>query len=322
LKIDVQNFTVDKKLKDYIEPKKFKKLIGEKNSLFKGVKACDSKDLIIFFLENIDNELTLRNNGSDKKEFFNGCDVSQLEKEFFKKCHNSIVADLFYGFQRSRMMCDSCRKPDDNYTIFNFLVFPLEKIYNSLNQNNIYNKYSRNFNFGMPNNRNNLNPHTYITPIKKFGLKNANKKKLNLYDCFRENQKEEKLYGQNQIFCNKCKKHSNATTIDEIYKAPNVLILIINRGKGNIFECDLDFPIELNISQFVKDNHSPKRYDLIGVISHLGESSMEGHFIAICKHFDDNWYLFNDARVIQINEKDIYKGTPYILFYQNKNLKL
>jgi ubiquitin C-terminal hydrolase len=132
-KIDMQNFTEDKKLKDYIEPKKFKKLIGEKNSLFKGVKACDSKDLIIFLLENIDNELTLRNNGNGKKEFFNGDDISQLEKEFFKKCHNSIIADLFYGFQRSRMICNSCGKTDDNYTIFNFLIFPLEKIYNSLN---------------------------------------------------------------------------------------------------------------------------------------------------------------------------------------------
>ena len=36
-------------------------------------------------------------------------------------------------------------------------------------------------------------------------------------------------------------------------------------------------------------NDSPKKYNLIGVISHLGQSSKEGHFIAICKHFNDNW---------------------------------
>ena len=149
---------------------------------------------------------------------------------------------------------------------------------------------------------------------------NVNEKKLTLYECFDEYQKAEALSGQNTIYCNKCQRHSSAITQDEIYKAPNVLIIILNRGKGNIFECDLDFPLELNLSKYVKNNSSPKFYNLIGVISHLGESSMSGHFIAMCKHFDDGWYLFNDAFVVPKSEKEIHKGTPYILFYQNKYL--
>ena len=97
------------------------------------------------------------------------------------------------------------------------------------------------------------------------------------------------------------------------------LILILNRGRGNSFECDVEFPHQLDISRYAKDPSSPKIYELIGVISHLGESSMEGHFIAFCKHFDFNWYFFNDGIVSQVSPNDIYKGTPYILFYQNIN---
>jgi ubiquitin C-terminal hydrolase len=343
-KINMQHCMADKKLKDYVEPNKFKDLIGEKNPLFKGIKACDSKDLIIFLLDNMDNELTMKNNGNDKKEIFYGTDPSQMEKESFKKYHNSIVADLFYGFQRSSMICTYCKKTDNTYSVINFLIFPLEKTYNSLNKNknvinnnnNIqiqrnsiyYNIFNNNFNNNYNNdiyrnyysNRNNYNG--YYNYFNDLNLQKKDKKKLTLYQCFAEHQKEEKLSGQNRIYCNQCKNYRDAITKDEIYKAPNVLILIINRGKGNIFECDLDFPIELNISQFVKDNNSPKVYDLIGVISNLDEIGINNNFVAICKHFDVNWYLFNDAKVTQIREKDIHKGTPYILFYQNKNLKI
>ena len=119
------------------------------------------------------------------------------------------------------------------------------------------------------------------------------KRKLTLAECFKENEDEELLTGSNQIYCNHCHQSSNALTKNEIYLAPNVLILIINRGKGNYFKCDLDFPKTLNISQFTSNPNSPKIYNLIGVISHIGESSMEGHFIAYCRHFDFSWYLFS-----------------------------
>ena len=83
----------------------------------------------------------------------------------------------------------------------------------------------------------------------------------------------------------------------------------------------MEFPHELDISKFTNNPSSPKNYELIGVISHLGESSMEGHFIAFCKHFNDTWHLFNDGFVNSVSQNDIYRGTPYILFYQNKDLQ-
>ena len=329
----MNNYTYNEKAKNYVAPQEFKDLIGKKNDLFKGINANDSKDLIIFLLEKMDRELTIRNNKTDKIEIFYGTDINELKEENFKKIHNSIFGDLFYGFQRSIMICNSCGNTDQTFSVFNFLMFPIEKIYNSLNnnknKNNNMNMFHRNKNIfvnnffmNTPGNFNPFNsPTTINTSTRKLNLNNQNRK-ISLNDCFKDFQNQETLSNENQIYCNNCSRYSSASNKTEIYKAPHVLILILNRGRGNSFECDVEFDTTLDISKFVIDpKNSPTKYDLIGVICHLGESSMEGHFIAYCKHFDESWYLFNDAMVLPFNPKEKYKGTPYILFYQNQEIE-
>jgi len=334
-KIDRQfNLVTGEKI-NFIKPENFKEVLSKKNPLFKGIKANDSKDLIMYLLEQMDKELTLRNNNSEKMEMFVGTDESELEKEKFKEFHNSIFCDLFYGFQRSDMICNSCRNTNSTYNVFNNLILPIEKTYNSLNNenknkhknanNNIVNMfnpqtnytfnrrtgYNLGYNFG--NNFNNFNNNTPDLP-----------KILNVQDCIKECFKDEILSGDNQIYCNKCKKMSNSTNRTTIYKAPNVLILILNRGRGNSFECEIKFSskeiLDLSLYNNIIRQDSPKQYNLFGVISHIGESSDEGHFIAYCKHFDNNWYMFNDSIAKTVGENELTNGVPYILFYRNINL--
>ena len=321
-RIDIANYTYNEKKKDYVKPQEFKDLIGRKNDLFKGINANDSKDLIIFLLEGMDKELTIRNNKTTEIEKFYGNDINEMSETNFKKIHNSIFGDLFYGFQRSFMECLSCKHIEQTFSVFNFMIFPLEKIFNSLNKkknmnmNNNMNKIYSIYNFqSFPNDLNILNPCTVVNKT------NYNLNKLNLKDCFKDNENEEILSGENKIYCNNCNKYSDARTKNDIYKAPKVFILILNRGKGNSFKCDVDFEKELDISSFVSNpNNFPTKYNLIGVICHLGESSMNGHFLAYCKHFDDNWYLFNDGIVTSEGEAKKYKGIPYILFYQSQDI--
>ena len=383
-----QDFSEDKYMKDSVKPLKFKNLISEMNPIFKGVQANDSKDLILFLLETMDKELTLRNNKTEQMENFYGNSEDELKPENFKKCHNSIFADIFYGFQKSVIKCEKCGTENNTYNVMNFLIFHLEKTYNELNQqknnnnnmnndmsninnqynmnnpylqnnqynmnnmynnmnyqynmndmynnmnnqynmNNMYNNmnritnnYSNNYNnFRSGVSQNSLKPLT-SQPLRRSKNNNMNniqneKKKLTLDECFEHNRNAENLTGENQIYCNNCKCNTNAVMYDEIHKAPNVLIIILNRGKGNIFECDLDFPHAIDLSKYITNPESPKSYELIGVISHLGQSSLEGHFIAYCKHFDCAWYIFNDSIVKQIDENKDFKGIPYILFYKN-----
>ena len=72
-------------------------------------------------------------------------------------------------------------------------------------------------------------------------------------------------------------------------------------------------------------------YQLIGVITHLGESGQSGHFIAHCKSpIDHQWYTYNDAIVSKIDDYQkqiIDLGMPYLLFYkrideQNVNINI
>ena len=107
---------------------------------------------------------------------------------------------------------------------------------------------------------------------------------------------------------------------EEIYMMPNYLIIILNRGKGNIFKCKVDIPEQFNSSNF-EQTQKNNIFELIGVVSHFGESGMGGHFIAFCKHYLDNkWRCYNDSIVVECQNDYLTKGIPYILFYKNSSI--
>ena len=99
---------------------------------------------------------------------------------------------------------------------------------------------------------------------------------------------------------------------------PNYLIIILNRGKGNIFNCNVQIPETFCPSNYV-ENEKNCYFKLIGVVIHFGESGMGGHFIAFCKHYiDGKWRCYNDNIVNKCQNDYLQKGTPYILFYQKE----
>ena len=322
-----------------VKPIKFKDIISEMNKLFKGIKANDSKDLILFLLETMDTELTKRNNNIKEMELFFGTSKEDLLPQNFTKYHNSIICDIFYGFQSMKIKCKECNDVKTTYSVINIFNFPLEKIYNDLNKgkkpiqnnnkNNIYDWYynymnnnSNQYNYLTNDefNKNNLMYSTFYTKQgKRFNINiTEQNRKLNLSDCFKNYNRIEDLIGDNKLYCEKCQKLCDGLIKYDLYKLPKVLIILLNRGKGNYFKCDVDFPKSLNLKDYIEESTSDKIYDLISVICHIGESSMEGHFFAYCKHFDDKWYVFNDSIVSPHQENGIYNGTPYILFYQSK----
>ena len=100
------------------------------------------------------------------------------------------------------------------------------------------------------------------------------------------------------------------------------LIMILNRGKDNVFNVILKCPIEINLTKFVLNAKEQYIYTIYGVITHIGESGQSGHFIASCKSpVDKKWYKYNDAIVSEIkdfNQEVVNFQTPYILFYERK----
>ena len=125
---------------------------------------------------------------------------------------------------------------------------------------------------------------------------------VNLYECFCYNQKSELFTGDNQNYCNICNQLNNSIYTNKIFVGGNILVLILNRGKGNIFDVKLYFSEIIDITQFVLRKDKPQiTYSLYGVITHIGQSGPSAHFVASCKSpIDNKWYRYNDSLVFQI----------------------
>jgi len=289
------------KYKGYVNPQKFMKTIEEMNSLFKLGQPGDSKDFIIFILEQFHRELK---KGVNSNNTNNNIQINQYEQkttlmnfiEEFKK-DTSIISDVFYGILETNNICLYCKQFYSgqgknfpicyNYQIFNCIIFPLEKV--------------KNFTKNKNNNNNN---------------------KVTIYDCFEQYQEPETFMGENRNYCNICKQLFNSIYITKIYSSPNVLVLILNRGKNNMYNVKLDFYETIDITNYVTVKEQKLIYELQGVITHYGESGPNAHFLAFCKSpVDKKWYRYNDAVVSPIKnlKNDVIDfGNPYILFYQKK----
>ena len=301
----------NKEGESYYAPYNFMNRINDMNPLFKKGEAGDAKDFIIYILEQMHKELKkpLNLNNVNQNLPINQYDQNITLMNFFNEFskETSILSDLFFGFNETTNICSNCKfiynsqnKPNPicyNYGIFNLLIFPLEGIKKFKNNMNLMNLQS--FYQGPTNN-------------------------VSMDDCFIYNEKTDFFTGDNKNYCNLCKQLCDSQYTSKIYVSPNILILILNRGKGNMYKVNLDFTMKLDITNYVilKEN-TRIIYNLYGVITHLGESGPNAHFVASCKSpVDNKWYRYNDAQVspIQDFKRDVYNfGVPYILFYEKEN---
>ena len=194
-----------------------------------------------------------------------------------------------------------------NFNMNNNMNYNNNNIMNSINNNNM--------NILMNSNQN------YMQNMQK--LQKLNNNIVNIFDCFNYNKKIDKFTGNNAMFCNYCGQVNESYYCTTLLTLPKVLIILLNRGKGIEFKIKLEFTEILDLDQFVEikqssDQQNTNKYKLIGVITHLGNSGEDGHFIAHCfSPIDKEWYTYNDAIVTKITDfkKIIDFGMPYLLFY-------
>ena len=130
------------------------------------------------------------------------------------------------------------------------------------------------------------------------------------------------MYGENSMYCNYCRQNSNCKMCTNLITGPEILILLLNRGHGIEFNVKIIFFEELDLSNYIQLQNTGFKYKLIGVITHIGESGMGGHFIAYCKDpISQSWNKYNDAIVSEVQEQDFQRevinfAMPYLLFYQ------
>jgi Ubiquitin carboxyl-terminal hydrolase len=147
-----------------------------------------------------------------------------------------------------------------------------------------------------------------------------------LEDCLRLFLEKDELTGDNKWYCEKCKKHTDATKKTDLWVLPPILIIHLKRFKHDDFgragrknEAVLKYPITgWDLSNAVKSRGGgTPTYDLYAVSNHLGGLG-GGHYTAYAlNRFDDRWYEFNDSTYSSIDPKTTFEqsSSPYLLFY-------
>ena len=190
-------------------------------------------------------------------------------------------------------------------------------IYMNMYNNNI-NYNNNNINYNINNVNNNINNNIDNNNISENNINNE----VNIYDCFEYDKKINIMNGDNSMYCNSCKANTEALMYTNLVSGPRILILLLNRGKGKEFDVKIKFYEEINLYKYIDKKETGYKYKLLGVITHIGESSMSGHFIAYCRDFINNkWYKYNDAIVTEVEDfqnEVINFGMPYLLFYQKE----
>jgi len=288
--------------KDYA-PKHFKKVLSEVNSLFSGKNFNYSKHLLTFLLESLHTELNKVPKEKEEEEKNIDNNINQFSEEdikqyFFKdfaKKYKSIISDLFYFPSEIKTKCGNCLFVKYNFKINYFLEFPLEKV----------------------------NQYLYKSGKIPFYVNmDGSNPDINLYDCFEYNQKIDLMNGENQKYCNSCKCFSDSYYSSTLYLLPEILVINLDRGRNEIYQCNVNFPEELDLTNYVINKEFNIQYELYAVICQIGPSFMNRHIVAYCQNrMDDKWYLYNDS-IISLCEKsnEYLSKIPYILFYKSKSI--
>ena len=126
---------------------------------------------------------------------------------------------------------------------------------------------------------------------------------------------------EQMLYINYCKRTCDSFMRTELTTGPEILIILLNRGKGIEFKVKINFVEYLDLSNYIQLGNTGCNYKLIGVITHMGESGMGGHFIAYCLDpiSTNIWYRYNDDIVTQVKNfksEVIDYAMPYLLFYQ------
>ena len=279
-----------------LHPYIFKQRLGEMNPLFSGPIPNDAKDLLTFLLIQLHDELnnpvqSFNNNNMNQNIMFNTYiqqDKNVMMKNFitdFQNNYRSIISELFYGLTYNQTQCYCCKSIIYNYQTMNFLIFPLGQVLDY--------------------------------KMRKVNYQNNFNNTVTLEDCFEHNQIFNPL---NDYYCNICKQTSNGMFATFISVLPNIIIIILNRGTGLEYKVRIDFEENIDLKNYVEFFKDQAFYELIGVVTHYGESGASGHFMARCKSpFDGLWYLYNDSLIQKLeyfSKDNFLQGNPYILFYK------
>ena len=261
----------------------FLNIIKERDQSFKLDQPGNYKEFIIFILDNIHNDL------KEEEEIY--IDNTNKEEQF-----NEYDQKSAYNDYKNKFSIET--------SIISDLFFGTNEIKEKCL------KLGETFSKGIPVTYKYEKFNCLKFPLDEIG---ENQNYVTLEDCFKYNQEEK------QGYCNYCNEFDSKKT-SKIFIAPNILILILDRGKEILSNVKLEFQETIDITQFViikeEEDEDKISYNLYAVLTHNDQNK----FFAYCKSpVNKKWYIFEDDKVNIIKD---YRNTlnnchyPDILFYQ------
>ena len=278
----LQNSSDNYKTSKSISPNSFHDIIVKLNPQFKAFDANDSKDLLLFLIQAMHEELNYY--GDKTLKSVPSCNqlIAQEALNFFNtvnlELNLSIFSYLFYGIFKSETKCLECNNCYYNFQYFQIISFPLYEF--------------------------------------------KEKSQFNIYNGFKKFIEIEEMRGDNQCYCQICKKLTDSDVSTKIYSTPPYLIIHLDYGKNKKYNPGkIMFGQSLDLTGFTEEICKERTYQLIAISSHIGQSGVSGHYIAYCKNmFQDNnnvdWYKFNDSSVTKVKFEDINEYSPYFLIFR------
>ena len=238
---------------------------------------------LIVFLYN-----TMHNEiNNKKKNIQNNSQIKDDLQNFRQKYYSdnsSFIIDTFYFEKKISNLCLKCGYNNISYNVDNTITFSLKKI----------NEYLK--------------------------TKNHNEN-VTLNDFFDYYQKKKLI--KEPIYCEDCKNAFAHKICNTIITSPEVLTIILSKEAKFIFEYNFDYPLLLNIDNYVMDKSisNNNNYELVGIINH----NMYKSCYSFCKSpIDGKWYYYDDTNISPVDESILKNKNqiPYVLFYQKYNNKI
>ena len=102
----------------------------------------------------------------------------------------------------------------------------------------------------------------------------------------------------------------------DILTAPDLFMIILARYDqyGQHLKNNHTVPIDMEVTLPTSRRRSVNKYTLQSLIQHRGNTTVGGHFTAVCRRADDSFFVIDDARSYAWNRK-VTEQNAYILFY-------
>ena len=286
----------------------FRRAIASSYSKLDGNKEVDPLLLLTFLLFRLHQEMNEVDNDNlsnlNKKNAkyvitssFDGEEDKQNKDQMWNKFIvkynskvNSLISDLFFGFVKTKVICQTCRKGYYSFSNYFYIIFDLSD-----------RDSKRDFDL-----------------IKDGFEIQFNKKRLILPD------------GPDRTYCDSCCSYQAFKEYNRYYMLRSNLIIIFNRGSNYKNKSKIIFDEKINLEPFIEEGiDSHKNFFLVGCINRVGEMGKDERYSSYYRDPEntnywhcDEYLDYSNVSIPIISEinKTQKKEQIIMLFYNSKDI--